>query len=400
MQRRTNLGVKVDSLSKKYQITSQNGVGKKKRGEVWALRDVNFEIERGQVVGIIGRNGAGKSTLLKLLSRVIYPTSGKIDLNGRVGSLLEVGTGFHMELSGRENIYLSGAILGMKHSDIKRKFDEITDFAGIDEYLDTPVKRYSSGMYMRLAFAVAAHLDPDILIIDEVLAVGDIAFQNKCLNRINNIGKHGSTVLFVSHNMNIVNGLCSHALLLDKGRALMFDYKDSVIRKYIELISDTTAVQLNSRTDREGDSSIRFNDYFLEDVQGNRVSAFRSGQDAVLAVSYSSSIKKELKNASIAFALRDSLGNQFTDLANRVSGHVWQSIPSQGVIRCIIPRLPLMPGRYTFGVFANINGSVADWIVDAGKFEVIVGDFYKTGRVLDSDQGFVLIDHSWSIGGN
>ncbi len=237
--------IKIENLSKRYMIGHQKqeryttlrdvmmhrmrGIGQRFRHplspnreeinveEFWALKDINLEIEQGDRVGIIGRNGAGKSTLLKLLSRITEPTSGKIHLNGQVASLLEVGTGFHPELSGRENIYLNGAILGMHRAEIKRKFDEIVDFSGVEKFLDTPVKRYSSGMYVRLAFAVAAHLEPEILIVDEVLAVGDAQFQKKCLGKMEEVGKEGRTVLFVSHNMGAISQLCATCVWLDKG---------------------------------------------------------------------------------------------------------------------------------------------------------------------------------------
>lgn len=209
--------------------------------EFWALRDVNFEIRRGEVVGVIGRNGAGKSTLLKVLSRITEPSEGRVEIRGRVASLLEVGTGFHPELTGRENIYLNGAILGMTHAEIRRKFDEIVDFAEVEKFLDTPVKRYSSGMYVRLAFAVAAHLEPEILIVDEVLAVGDAEFQKKCLGKMGEVAGQGRTVLFVSHNMAAVQTLCSRGLLLAKGRISLDSTAEKTIGQYIENVGERVA---------------------------------------------------------------------------------------------------------------------------------------------------------------
>jgi len=245
-----DIAIKVENLSKKYLIghsqsrslreTLSNAWHNTFGGnctdveEFWALRDVSFEIKQGEAVGIIGRNGAGKSTLLKLLSKITYPTSGKITMNGRVSSLLEVGTGFHPELTGRENIFLNGTILGMSRKEVKSKFDEIVDFSGVEKFLDTPVKRYSSGMYVRLAFAVAAHLEPEILIIDEVLAVGDAEFQKKCLGKMDEVAKGGRTVLFVSHNMEAINVLCNRSLLLNEG-VIFYDGESShVIKKYAE----------------------------------------------------------------------------------------------------------------------------------------------------------------------
>jgi len=209
----------------------------------WALKDVSFEVPRGEVVGIIGRNGAGKSTLLKILSRITEPTEGEVDINGRVGSLLEVGTGFHPELTGRENVYLNGAILGMRRAEIARKFDEIVAFAEVEKFIDTPVKHYSSGMYMRLAFAVAAHLEPKILIVDEVLAVGDAAFQKKCMGKMDEVGRGGRTVLFVSHNMQAILNLCNHVMWIDEGKVRQIDIPPHVISTYLHIL--TTASNLN-----------------------------------------------------------------------------------------------------------------------------------------------------------
>lgn len=364
---------------------------------IWALKDVSFEVMPGDVVGIIGRNGAGKSTLLKILSRITEPTSGGVDLHGRVGSLLEVGTGFHPELTGRENIYLNGALLGMRKSEIERKFDEIVAFAEIERFLDTPVKRYSSGMYVRLAFAVAAHLEPEILIVDEVLAVGDTAFQRKCLGKMEAVGHEGRTVLFVSHNLNAVNWLCTQGILLSDGRVITVGDEETVLSKYIELTSTLVSTELGARADRHGDGRIRFIDYFFEDWYGNKLTTLRAGQDVVIAASYVSDATKQLGDVSVAFAISDSLGNQFTDLANRVTGEVWHSIPRSGVMRCRISRLPLMPGIYSFGVFAQVKSIVADWIREAGTFEVEAGDYYRSGRVLDPGQGMLLIDHHWQV---
>ncbi|MFN5318417.1 MAG: ABC transporter ATP-binding protein, partial [Bacteroidia bacterium] len=224
-------------------------------GNVWALQNIGFEVNRGEIVGLVGRNGAGKSTLLKILSRTTAPTSGEIRMKGKVASLLEVGTGFHPDLTGRDNIYLNGAILGMRRAEIKAKFDEIVEFAGVQRYIDTPVKRYSSGMYVRLAFAVAAHLDPEILIIDEVLAVGDAEFQAKCLGKMKDVADKGRTVLFVSHNMGAVADLCTRAILLQNGRLTMDGITDDVIRTYVKQnmnvgLNDASA--LNDPTVRRG----------------------------------------------------------------------------------------------------------------------------------------------------
>ncbi|MCX5933616.1 MAG: ABC transporter ATP-binding protein, partial [Pseudanabaena sp. LacPavin_0818_WC45_MAG_42_6] len=225
--------------------------------EFWALKDVSFEIKQGDRVGIIGRNGAGKSTLLKILSRITEPTAGKISIRGRVASLLEVGTGFHPELTGRENIYLNGAILGMDRSEIKKKFDEIVAFAEVEKFLDTPVKRYSSGMYVRLAFAVAAHLEPEILIVDEVLAVGDAQFQKKCLGKLEDVAeKEGRTVLFVSHQMASIQKLCQRSIWLDHGEVIDIDTTQRVVNKYLNNSLGLSKISLEDRKDRRGDGKI------------------------------------------------------------------------------------------------------------------------------------------------
>src|SRR3954463_12524104 len=234
----------------------RNGGGEKPT--IWALKDVSFEIKRGEVVGIIGRNGAGKSTLLKILSRITEPTLGSVDIWGRVGSLLEVGTGFHPELTGRDNIFLNGAILGMKKAEIARKLDEIIAFAEVEKFIDTPVKRYSSGMYVRLAFAVAAHLEPEILIVDEVLAVGDASFQKKCLGKMGEVAQGGRTVLFVSHNMAAVQSLCKKAVYLKTGQVQEIGPVNQVVQSYLKTAAETEANPLDQRRDRQGDGSARF----------------------------------------------------------------------------------------------------------------------------------------------
>ena len=238
-------------------VRKQKSKSSNNKEEFWALDNVSFEIKQGDRVGIIGRNGAGKSTLLKILSRITEPTRGRISINGRVASLLEVGTGFHPELTGRENIYLNGAILGMGKTEIKRKFDEIVAFAEIEKFLDTPVKRYSSGMYVRLAFAVAAHLEPEILIVDEVLAVGDAQFQKKCLGKMEDVGKEGRTVIFVSHNMGVVQTLCTRGIFLKQGTVYADDTASNVVSIYLQTLENTESQNLLERTERRGRGLIR-----------------------------------------------------------------------------------------------------------------------------------------------
>jgi lipopolysaccharide transport system ATP-binding protein len=318
--------IRVENLSKMYKIgrayrwhdtlrdllvESAQGLLRRKRGadreeEFWALRNVSFDIQPGEVVGIIGRNGAGKSTLLKILSRITEPTSGRAVINGRVGSLLEVGTGFHPELTGRDNIYLNGAILGMKRSEIAKKFDEIVAFAEIEKFLDTPVKRYSSGMYVRLAFAVAAHLEPEILLVDEVLAVGDAAFQKKCLGKMGEAAKGGRTVLFVSHNMAAIAQLCRQSLLLDKGAIIKYDNSDLIIKEYLSSnIRNKYIVRWDSLEDAPGDELVRLLSACI--VQnGSVTSIIDINQPSQLFIEFN--INKPVKNLITGFFLFNSQG--------------------------------------------------------------------------------------------
>jgi lipopolysaccharide transport system ATP-binding protein len=258
-----------------------------RQGEtIWALRDVSFEIEQGEVLGIIGRNGAGKSTLLKILSRVTAPTSGVVKVKGRIASLLEVGTGFHPELTGRENIFLNGAILGMSRDEVKRKFDEIVDFSGVEKFIDTPVKRYSSGMYVRLAFAVAAHLDPEILLVDEVLAVGDVEFQKKCLGKMENISDEGRTILFVSHNMNAITRLCKKAVLIDQGQITNKGLTDKVIYEYLNGSHGKTSIKQWEPKIAPGNQTVRLLCVFAHDSYGNTKINFKISEEIFITMEY------------------------------------------------------------------------------------------------------------------
>lgn len=279
-------------------INSQSGSSEFSKFK--ALDNVSFSIEPGEKVGIIGRNGAGKSTLLKVLSRITYPSSGEVVLRGRVASLLEVGTGFHPELSGRENIYLNGAILGMSRKEIKQRFDDIVDFSEVSRFLDTPVKRYSSGMYVRLAFSVAAHLDQEVLIIDEVLAVGDAAFQEKCLEKMSSVSKSGKTVIFVSHNMGAIAELCDRAILLDKGSILYDGDPDSAIRQYLSVPQQTRSEAIIQNPIGEG-FPIYISRIHLESTSGEPTSTIPLGQDGILKIEYV--VKEDLSDLTLAFLL-------------------------------------------------------------------------------------------------
>lgn len=341
--------------------------------EFWALRNLTFDVNRGDVLGIIGHNGAGKSTFLKLLSRITDPSEGRIVLRGRVASLLEVGTGFHPELSGRENIFLNGAILGMTRREIAKKFDQIVDFAEVDRFLDTPVKRYSSGMYVRLAFAVAAHMDPEILVVDEVLAVGDTQFQRKCLGKMHDIAtQEGRTVLFVSHNMSAIKSLCNRAICLDRGRLISDGSTDTVLQKYLQASSggkrDGTIDPARLRQYGTGD--FEFRGVQLVSSAGDTVQTVEAGRPLRFVVQFA--IHKPLANVFVELSLTDGEGKQLT--MSRMPDHSIQPLDlSAGLFEVTLEsRLQLFPGSYSVILGAHhFDGSTIDWIEQALDFEVL-----------------------------
>jgi lipopolysaccharide transport system ATP-binding protein len=366
--------------------------------EVWVLRDVSFEIRRGEAVGIIGRNGAGKSTLLKILSRITPPSSGRVTIKGQVASLLEVGTGFHPELTGRENIYLNGAILGMTRAEIKRKFDEIVAFAGIEQFLDTPVKRYSSGMYVRLAFAVAAHLEPEILIVDEVLAVGDAAFQRKCLGKMGEVARNERTVLFVSHNMAAVSALCSKAIVLKNGtmQAPVRPVEEAVQQYWIQ-VNEVAQTPLEERPDRKGAGKIRITHFAAFDDEGNELEFLASGQHVRFSIYYKCVDNNYPQNIVAAISITARTGEFITMLCNHLASEAFDAIPQQGIISCIVRKLPLSPGRYTVNLTIRQNDIIQDWVQEAVILSVEGGDFYGTGKLPPPTHAGVLFEQSWLV---
>lgn len=364
-------------------------------GTFWALRDVNFEIKRGEVVGIIGRNGAGKSTLLKVLSRITAPTKGYAEIRGRLASLLEVGTGFHPELTGRENIYLNGAILGMRKAEIEAKFDEIVAFAEVEKFLDTPVKRYSSGMYVRLAFAVAAHLDPEILIVDEVLAVGDAAFQKKCLGRMNDVARGGRTVLFVSHNMAAIEGLCNKAMLLSHGSLQNTGGTGEIIREFFDQVRDYSAVPLRDRKDRQGSGRLRFTGIRLELEKNQATESLVGGKPARILLSYEAD--GPLPNAAISIGFYSQYGQFMLMCQNEISGQPLNNLPARGEFCCEMPVFPFSSGLYFLNIFCEVSGVIADWLQQAYQLTVIDGDFFGTGKSYPSGFSGLLASHEWSL---
>ncbi len=363
----------------------------------WALRDVSFTVARGEAVGVIGRNGAGKSTLLKLLARITEPTTGRIRYRGRVASLLEVGTGFHPELTGRENIYLNAAILGMRRVDIQRRFDEIVAFAEIERFLDTPVKRYSSGMYVRLAFGVAAHLEPDILLVDEVLAVGDAAFQQKCLGKMGSVVSEGRTILFVSHNMAAVSALCSRGVLIDQGTLAMSSTPAAVIEAYLSASRVNAGVPLSQRAGRRGEGRIRFTRATVLNERLDVVETVSSGQDIAIALDYEARDGAALQNAVVQVKFAGALGQPLFACLSRASLDESLSLPPRGRMICRIPRLPLVPGMYNFTVWCTVAGMLEDLVPDTGTLAVVEGDFFGTGRLPANSLGDFLVPHTWSV---
>ena len=360
---------------------------------IWALKDVSFEIRRGEVVGIIGHNGAGKSTLLKILSKITLPTEGRIKRYGRVASLLEVGTGFHPELTGRENVYLNGALLGMKKLEIDRKFDEIVAFAEIDQLLDTAVKHYSSGMYVRLAFAVAAHLDPEILIIDEVLAVGDTAFQRKCLGKLDGAAKSGQTVLFVSHNIGVVQALCSRAILLQNGSLLLDSTAAETIGAYLSKLEGFAGQELVSRTDRTGKGHIRIVDLKISIDSSSPPSILSTGRPAQFAFS----IDSPRSGMSCSFTIYNQLGQPVTFFDSAVHGRGDLSEPlNSSRFVCEIYELTLLPGRYRINAAILWNGEYQDHLEAAAYFNVEDGEFGGRPAPKESGYGNMLIHHRWT----
>ena len=364
--------------------------------DLWALRDVSFEVRPGETVGIIGRNGAGKSTLLKILSRITQPTTGSADLYGRVGSLLEVGTGFHPELTGRENIFLNGAILGMRRGEIAQKVDQIVAFAEVDQFIDTPVKRYSSGMYLRLAFAVAAHLEPEILLVDEVLAVGDTFFQRKCLARISEVAGEGRTVLFVSHNMAAVTQLCSRGMLLERGRMKYDGGVEQAIAQYHA--SGTSAVDGVVRDLPRGTGDGRIRIRRLSILNGRDEPWIQSGDTVRIRMDLDAAAPVSMAHVKVGVGINGAFGERLLTLINEFDPAVRNStfvLTDGASVTCEIERLLMRAGTYTLDLYIDISGDIASRVKDAVLLEVQESDFYKTGETPAFNHGPMLAEQKW-----
>jgi lipopolysaccharide transport system ATP-binding protein len=370
------------------------------REDIWALRDVSFDVEQGEVLGVIGPNGAGKSTLLSILARITDPTEGEVEIRGRVSSLLEVGTGFHPELSGRDNVFLNGAVLGMRRSETAEKFDEIVDFSGVRDFIDMPVKRYSTGMYVRLAFAVAAHLDPEILLLDEVFAVGDRAFQEKCLARISEMTSSGRTVLFVSHDVSSVARLCDRAIVLNDGELVFQGPVDDAVARYLS--SRTLGDGATADEEREGSGDVRISR--LQVVGGT------SGEDAAVRADTPVAIRLRLEAASatqagslrIQVGIHATLGGQYVALSTDfASDHPLDELAAGDVVTavCELEELPLKPGAYYVSAsLERPNGELVDRVAKDAPFVVAPTDFFQTGRIpSERHLAPLLVRHRWTV---
>ena len=368
-----------------------------KKQEFWALQDVDFEVQQGEMFGVIGHNGAGKSTLLKILSRITPPTLGEARLRGRVGALLEVGTGFHPELTGRENIFLNGAILNMRRAEIQRRFDEIVEFADIGPFIDTPVKRYSSGMQLRLAFSVAAHLEPEILIVDEVLSVGDMAFQQKCLDRMEGASREGRTIVFISHNLGAVRNLCDRAMLLSRGRVHAIGGVGQVIGEYVGEVERDLPRSLRERENRDGTGELRFVEMRLE-REGRVIDSPTSGDDLDIVLNYETARDRPFRTVNFGitvFSLEDS--TPLLNLSSETVGAVFRDVPPQGEVRCRLHNTPLPAGQFFMSITADLAGEMLDGVHRAFEMTVTGGDFYGSGRQPHPDHRTVLVPHEWSV---
>ena len=404
----SDIAIRVEGVGKKYSIGKQKedtlratiarlfSNSNKGGEEFWALKDISFEVKRGDVIGIIGKNGAGKSTLLKILSQITTPTTGRIEINGRVASLLEVGTGFHPELTGRENIFLNGTILGMTRREVKAKFDEIVDFSGVEKFIDTPVKHYSSGMYVRLAFAVAAHLEPEILIIDEVLAVGDAEFQKKCLGKMKDVSSEGRTVLFVSHNMSAIHKLCENVILLRSGNLYRQGITEQIIGDYLSdadgspngIFDLTTGSSIATR------SKPILTRLTLSKQDGSSTARFQPDDEMIAEIDVVPITL--IRNPLIAIAIEDSLGRRITTMASYFQKIPLKSIEKPCRVQCRLPRLGLGPGRYLLSVSiqTKLDGLIES-LQNVASFEIVWQNNYGNGQAHLPVFGPVLSSSVW-----
>ena len=383
-------------------VGAENDRSKKTNDKyVWALKDINFEVKKGEVLGIIGKNGAGKSTLLKLLSKVADPTTGSVKYKGRIAALLEVGTGFHPELTGRENIYLNGAVLGMQKHEIAAKVDEIIAFSGIAQYVDTPVKRYSSGMKVRLGFAVAAHLEPDILIVDEVLAVGDAEFQAKCIGKMQDVAGEGRTVLFVSHNMVSVKNLCNTGMVLENGKISFAGTAENAVTFYQNSSKQVRETEIQKRQDISGSRVLEITDVNFYDEKGKIVNDLISGKNASMELEYFLKEDINTDNLFVGITILDSNDIIQTVIANDELGFKFSDLKNDGKIAINFNKLNFRAGQFIYNIFiTNKLNNAAEHekifcLANAGSFNVLQGDYWEVGNI-NRPTGFV-VDASFAM---
>jgi len=409
----SSIAIRADGLSKRYRIppakhgtngplgrpanSLRNRLARNRiRGDedtIWALRDVSFEVPQAQIVGLIGPNGAGKTTLLRILSRITEPSAGRAEIYGRVGSLLEVGTGFHNELTGRENVYLNGAILGMKKREIDQKFDQVVAFSEIGRFLDTPVKHYSSGMRVRLAFAVAAHLDPEILLVDEVLAVGDVAFQQKCLGKMSSVAQEGRTVLFVSHNMPAIQNLCTRGIVVSEGRLVFDGTAEQAVAEYLRELAEPRESPFVDDTTRPGDENFRFTASRVLGEDGLETPFLVAGRPASFEFAYENRIGA--RRAIMYFTLYNHFGTAVANFSMSLTGFILDRLQPRGKIVCHLPTLPLPLGEYRGALQVDVGGRLEDRVPNAVLFRVASSTFFPTGRSPAPQNGACLVAHVW-----
>jgi lipopolysaccharide transport system ATP-binding protein len=375
------------------------GARARRREEFWALRDLSFDVREGEVLGIVGSNGAGKSTLLKLLARVSEPTEGRAEVRGRLGSLLEVGTGFHGDLSGRDNVYLNGAILGMRRREIDARFEDIVEFSGVGRFLDTPVKFYSSGMYVRLAFAVAAHLEPDILLVDEVLSVGDQAFQEKCLGRIREVTSAGRTVIFVSHNIPSVTSLCTRGILIEGGRKTFDGPIVETVEAYLARRKRLQGAGVLQGVERDGTGDVRFHAVGVSNDDGGE--ELYADRETQISLTFRAEKPVPGRHLNLGLGINTYLGERLITLYTRFDPT--QALRDVDVVDgttlvCRVPELPLAPGRYFLTLYLDRSGEILDRVQNQIELQVLPSDYFGSGVLPTESQGPFMVRHEWRVG--
>ena len=382
--------IEVQNLGKAYRVAGK---------DFWALRDINLRVEQGEVVGVVGRNGAGKTTLLRILSRITEPTRGRAIVRGRIGTLLETGTGFHEDLSGRENIYLNGAILGMKPDEIRKKFDDIVEFSGVGRFVDSAIKSYSSGMRSRLAFSVAAHLDTEVLLVDEVLAVGDLAFQEKCLKKMDELTQHRDrTILFVSHSMGAIQSLCGRAILIEEGVIAAEGVTEEVINAYVGLMTGATGqVDLANSKGRPGSGLLRITGMRLEDLAGKPITMIPAGSGVRIIFDYTAGAAAHPSEVIATAVVSGTKGVRLFGTPSDVIRSELTLVRPTGSLVCTLPKLPLLPGTYDLTVSIILNRELADKLTGVCRVIVSDSDYFGTGRLQQNNFGDLFVDFVWEV---